>query len=378
MRAVLIVNPNATSTTPATRELVAHALRSRLNLTVAPTTHRGHAAELAREARLTGIDAVIVLGGDGTVNEVVNGLLGVPAPTAHQSVTVGPIPPLAIVPGGSANVFARSLGIAADPVEATNQVIDLITERSVRWVGLGHADRRWFTFNAGVGLDAEVCARIDAVRRKGKSATPTRYVRAAVRSFFAARQRPPSLTLHVTLTGARAVAAEEAAQPRKVRYPDPGRTIARRDSRTGAVASIEPRDPATGGRSPGREPIVEVPVHGVHYMFVSNTNIWTFLDGRAARTNPGTTFDTGLGVFAMRTTEIFRSLLLVRQLLKPNGNPTGADLTRFDDVAAVRVESDRPIGLQLDGDYLGLRSSMVFSSAPRALEVFAPRNPHFL
>lgn len=372
---MLIVNPNATSTTPATRELVAHALRSRLNLTVAPTTHRGHAAELAREARLTGVDVVIVLGGDGTVNEVVNGLLGVPAPTAHQSVTVGPIPPLAIVPGGSANVFARSLGISPDPVEATNQLIDLIARRSLRWVGLGHADRRWFTFNAGVGLDAEVCSRIDAIRRKGKSATPARYVRAAIRAFFAARRRPPSLTLHVTLTAAR---AEADRRSRRHRYPDPGRTIARRDSRTGAVASIEPREPLTAGRSAGREPVVEIPVHGVHYMFVSNTNIWTFLEGRAARTNPGTTFDTGLGVFAMRTTEVFGTLRLCRQLLKPNGNPTGADLTRFDDVACVRVESDRPIGLQLDGDYLGLRSSMVFSSAPRALEVFAPRDETFL
>ena len=76
MRAVLIVNPNATSTTPAGRDLLAHALESRVELTVAHTDHRGHAIEIARDAARDGIDVVIVHGGDGTVNEVVNGILG--------------------------------------------------------------------------------------------------------------------------------------------------------------------------------------------------------------------------------------------------------------------------------------------------------------
>ena len=184
MRALLIVNPNATSTTAAGRDLVAHALSSRLELSVATTTHRGHAADLARQARLSGIGLVIVHGGDGTVNEVVNGLLGVPAPTSMQSVTIGPIPPLAVVPGGSANVFARSLGIERHPVEATNQLIDLLRAKSRRRIGLGHCDKRWFTFNGGLGWDAEVCAAIDAGRRVGDAVSPTRYVAAALRTFF--------------------------------------------------------------------------------------------------------------------------------------------------------------------------------------------------
>ena len=76
MRAVLIVNPNATSTTPAGRDLLAHALESRVELTVVHTDHRGHAIEIGRDATRDGIDVVIVHGGDGTVNEVVNGILG--------------------------------------------------------------------------------------------------------------------------------------------------------------------------------------------------------------------------------------------------------------------------------------------------------------
>ncbi|WP_304439118.1 diacylglycerol kinase family protein, partial [Mycobacterium sp. NAZ190054] len=76
MRAVLIVNPNATSTTPAGRDLLAHALESRVSLTVIHTDHRGHAVEIGQQAARDGVDVLIVHGGDGTVNEVVNGVAG--------------------------------------------------------------------------------------------------------------------------------------------------------------------------------------------------------------------------------------------------------------------------------------------------------------
>ena len=121
VRAVLIVNPNATSTTPAGRDLLAHALESRVKLTVVHTDHRGHAIEIARDAAREGIDVVIVHGGDGTVNEVVNGILGEGGPG-------GPTPAVGVVPGGSANVFARALGISPDPTEATNQLVDLLSD----------------------------------------------------------------------------------------------------------------------------------------------------------------------------------------------------------------------------------------------------------
>ena len=126
MRAVLIVNPNATSTTPAGRDLLAHALESRVDLTVTHTDHRGHAIEIAEAANRDGVDVIIVHGGDGTVNEVVNGLLGAPGPGRPPA---DELPAVAVVPGGSANVFARALGISPDPIEATNQLIDLLGER---------------------------------------------------------------------------------------------------------------------------------------------------------------------------------------------------------------------------------------------------------
>ena len=85
MRAVLIVNPTATSTTTAGRDLLAHALKSRLELTVEHTRHRGHGGEIAQAAVQDGVDLVVVHGGDGTVSNVVNGLLGTPRAAAHRA-----------------------------------------------------------------------------------------------------------------------------------------------------------------------------------------------------------------------------------------------------------------------------------------------------
>lgn len=315
MRALLIVNPNATSTTPAGRDLLAHALSSRVRLTVAHTTHRGHAAELAAQARADSIALIIVHGGDGTVNEVVNGLLGEPHPKSMRTVPAGPIPLVAVVPGGSANVFARSLGIAPDPVDATNQLIDLLALRRRRTIGLGHCDNRWFTFNAGMGLDAQVCEAVDTGRSNGQAVTPGRYVRHAVRAFFRARREDPTLTVHV----------------------------------------------------PGHDP-----VDGVHYAFVSNSTPWTYLNRREVHTNPGTSFETGLGLFAMRTMRVLPSLRVVRQLLAAGLSPKSHSLIRFDDVSHIRIRATTPIGLQMDGDYIGVRSDVTFTAVADALTVVAP------
>lgn len=315
VRALLIVNPNATSTTAAARDLLAHALSSRLRVTVAQTTHRDHASELARGAREDGVGLVIVHGGDGTVNEVINGLLGVPLPTSMQAVTIGAIPPIAVVPGGSANVFARSLGIEADPVAATNQLIGLLDARARRTVGLGHCDNRWFTFNAGMGLDAEVCRAIDASRKDGTPVSATRYLRFSVQEFFKHKRRPAQLTVEV----------------------------------------------------PGRDPF-----ENVHYAFVSNSSPWTFLNDRPVHTNPGTAFDSGLGVFAMRSTALFPTLRVSRQLLAKGAEPKSRKLIRVDDVPSVRITSTEPMGLQMDGDYLGERTEAEFFSTPDALDVVAP------
>jgi len=320
VRAVLIVNPNATSTTAAARDLLAHALESRVRLTVEHTNHRGHAVEIAEAAARDGVDLIIVHGGDGTVNEVVNGLLGRPGP-----LPLGHVPAVAVVPGGSANVFARTLGIPNDPVDATNQLIDLLGEyrRTRRWrrIGLIDCGERWAVFSAGMGVDGEVVAAVEARRSKGRGVTMSRYVRAAVPAVLRSARREPTLTLYL----------------------------------------------------PDREPIT-----GVYFVFVSNSSPWTYANQRPVWTNPGTTYEKGLGVFATTSMNVLANLGLVRRMLSKHPKIKAKHLIREDDVACLRVTSgDTPIASQIDGDYLGLRDDMTFRSVPEALGVVAPpaRNP---
>src|SRR5262249_51950604 len=160
--------PTATSTTSAARDLLANALKSRLELTVEHTNHRGHGAELAQAAVQDGVDLVVVHGGDGTVSGVINGLLG--RPGTSGSGPTGPVPAAGLVPGGSANVLARSLGIAKAPVAATNQLIQLLDDyrRHQTWrrIGLIDCGEQWAVVNAGMGIDAEVVAAVEAERDK--------------------------------------------------------------------------------------------------------------------------------------------------------------------------------------------------------------------
>ena len=314
MRAVLIVNPNATSTTPAGRDLVAHALESRVGLVVTHTDHRGHAIEIAEAAKRDGTDVIIVHGGDGTVNEVVNGLLGKPGPDRPAADT---LPAVAVVPGGSANVFARALGISPDPIEATNQLIDLLGAHRGAWrrIGLMDCVERWAVFTAGMGVDGDVVAAVEAQRAKGRKVTAGRYIRIAVREMLGSVRDEPLLTVHL----------------------------------------------------PDREP-----VPGVHFAFVSNASPWTYANARPVWTNPDTTFETGLGVFAVTTMNVAANLLVVRRMLSKKARIKGKHLIREDNLPWVRITSAEPIACQVDGDFLGMRDDMTFTAVPQALAVVAP------
>src|SRR3982750_1960491 len=131
MRALVVVNPAATSTSARMRDVLVGALASELKVDVVDTTHRGHGRELGEQAVAEGMDLVISVGGDGTVNEVVNGLL-TNGPAPH-------LPALAVVPGGSTNVFSRALGRSRDPVEATAEILDALRAGRTRRVSLGTA-----------------------------------------------------------------------------------------------------------------------------------------------------------------------------------------------------------------------------------------------
>ena len=151
MRLLLIVNSSASSVTPRTRVLVTKALSTDHAVTVAETSRRGHATRLAQDAAAKGFDAVAALGGDGTLNETANGLAGSPCA-------------LVALPGGSTNVFARTIGLPNDPVEATEVVRRALAVGSQRRVGLGAVNGRYFLFHTGIGFDAEV---VHQVERRG-------------------------------------------------------------------------------------------------------------------------------------------------------------------------------------------------------------------
>ncbi len=347
MRALLIVNPHATSTTPLRRDVIAAALASAAELEVVETRYRGHAASLARAAAHEGMGLVITLGGDGTVNEAVNGILAAgPAGEPAAPAGAGSLPALAALPGGNANVFSRSLGLPADAVEATGQILRAIRQGRERTIGLGYAGSgcpngarpapaahasarhmpasgqsaqdgsrqcRYFTFNAGLGLDAEVVRAVDGLRAHGRTVTPALYLRTALRQFFRTTDR---------------------------RHP----------------ALFLERD----GHPPSGPLFLGV---------VSNTSPWTYLGSRAVTTNLAAGFDSGLDLFALRTLTTAATIATLRQMLRTAEQPRGRGVLTLHDQPELVLRAARPIAFQVDGEYMGESECVRFVAVPAALRV---------
>src|SRR5215217_3035260 len=147
-RMLVIVNPYATTMSDRLKHLVVYALQGRYDVTAIDTQRKGHAIDLVQEAAREGYDVVVAFGGDGTVNEAANGLIGTATP-------------LTCLPGGSNNVFCKMLGIPADVVDATEHLLLMADRWEPRAVDLGRVNGRRFTFAAGMGLDASVVERVD-------------------------------------------------------------------------------------------------------------------------------------------------------------------------------------------------------------------------
>jgi diacylglycerol kinase family enzyme len=309
MRALLIVNPYATTTTPVRREVIAHALASELDLDVVQTRYRGHAAHVAEGAAREGFGLLLTLGGDGTVNEVVNGMLRARPPGGARAAA----PLLGALPGGSANVFTRALGLPTDPVDATGRLLRALPAGQERTIGLGLAGQRYFCFNAGLGLDAEVVRVVEGLRARGRVASAALYVRTAARQFATVtNRREPALTLE----------------------------------RDGADA-----------------------VNGLFLGIVSNVSPWTYLGERPVRASPAAGFDTGLDLFALRRLGTLGTLNVVRQMLGRDGGPAGRHVVSLHDQDALTFRAARPTAFQVDGEYVGEREHVVLRSIPNALRV---------
>jgi diacylglycerol kinase family enzyme len=168
---LLIVNPYATTVSNRLKNLVVYALQGRFEVETVDTEAQNHATEIGREVRDHGYDVVVAFGGDGTLNEVANGLAGTDVPVS-------------VLPGGSTNVVCRTLGIPNDVVDATEHLLALADEWAPRRIDLGAVDERRFVFSCGVGIDATVVRRVDAHPRLKSRAGPYYYSWAAISAFY--------------------------------------------------------------------------------------------------------------------------------------------------------------------------------------------------
>src|SRR4051812_27800893 len=177
-RMLIIVNPYATTVSDRLKNLVVYALQGRYDVEAVSTEAQNHATEIGREACDGGYDIVVAFGGDGTLNEVANGL-------AETDV------PVSVLPGGSTNVVCRTLGIPNDVVDATEHLLSLADDFRPRKIDLGLVDKRHFVFSCGVGLDATVVQRVDAHPQMKAQMGPWYYSWAAVSGFYRRYLRNP-------------------------------------------------------------------------------------------------------------------------------------------------------------------------------------------
>ncbi len=182
-RMLVIVNPYATTVSDRLKNLVVYALQGRYEVDAIDTKAKNDATAIAREAALEGYDVVVAFGGDGTVNEAANGLLGSDTP-------------LTCLPGGGTNVYARLLGIPNDIVDATEHLLRVADDFAPRKVDAVRVNDRVFTFCAGLGLDASVTERVDSHPRL-KHRFGAYYFMVAGLKIFTSRYvaRPPRMTI---------------------------------------------------------------------------------------------------------------------------------------------------------------------------------------
>jgi len=170
-RMLLIVNPYATTVSDRLKNLVVYALQGRYEVETVATEAQNHAIEIGREVRDHSYDVVVAFGGDGTLNEVANGLAGTDVPVS-------------VLPGGSTNVVCRTLDIPNDVVDATEHLLALVDEWKPRKIDLGKIDDRRFVFSCGVGIDATVVRRVDSHPRLKSRAGHYYYSWAAISAFY--------------------------------------------------------------------------------------------------------------------------------------------------------------------------------------------------
>ena len=311
MRALLVANTFATTTDDDIQAQVVTALSKHLEVSVQNTTARNDAIEIARSAQHQGFDLVIGLGGDGTVNELANGLL-LDGPNPDR-------PLLAAIPGGNGNVFARNMGLSENPLEATAQIINALDMKKFKSIGVGKIATnnisRWFLFNAGIGLDAAVIAGMEARRASGKIVNDAAYASLALRELFTRTDRKhPALSLV---------------------------------SSSGEVH----RD--------------------AHFALIVNLAPWAYLGSKPLNPLPSASHDTALDVYAPTSLSVRSVLRLVRRALAGKSAENDAKVIALIDQKQVHIQSKRAMWIQVDGDIVTQSTELTATHVPNALKVLA-------
>jgi diacylglycerol kinase family enzyme len=328
VRGLLIVNRHATSMTATVTDLAVRSLAGVVDLEVARTQYRGHARELAAAADA---DLVIVHGGDGSINEVVNGVMGRGDGGAGMAATGGGAgvaatgggagvaatgggPQIAVIPGGGANVLARALGVPLDAAAAIRQVREAIATGRHRTIGLGLAADRYFTFSAGLGWDAEVVREVDRMRAQGHRESVTLFLRTMIRQYYRGTdRRQPALTVE-------------------------------RDG--------------------------EPPISGLFMTIVTNRSPWTYFRDRPLLPVPNPDFNSGLDLLALQRLRLTTVFNAVGQMLYVRSRPPrGQGMLSLLGSESLTLRSARPIAIQADGEYLGETEAVKFQFVPHALRV---------
>ena len=301
-----MVNSFASSVTARNTVVVHRRLARNNEVEVVETNRRGHATRFAHDAARRGIDVVIGYGGDGTLNEVATGIAGTETS-------------LGVLPGGSTNVFARTLGLPNDPVEAVDFLVAGIDAADFRPIGLGQVNGRYFCFHTGIGYDAAV---VQKVERRGS------LKRWLGHPLFI------SAGLSTWLWG------YDKHQPHFRLHGDGG------------------PDVADG-----------------YFTVVLNTNPYTYLGNRPLDLSPAATLNRGLVAITfttMRATAILGSLA---GALRGGGVKPADHLDIRTDVAKLVAENDTPFPYQVDGDALGTTTRLEFVHVPDAVKLVFPAKP---
>jgi diacylglycerol kinase family enzyme len=311
MNAVLIENPKAGRVSPSSLRIVERALEATFDLELATTNARGHAAALAHEAVEAGAKTVIAYGGDGTVNEVLNGLLG-----GEDTTEVV----LAVLPGGTTNVLARNLGYPNDLVEAAAQLIQVVERGTPKRRTVGRitaaSDRgrleRDFAFAAGLALDGEIVKRVDQMKRRRRR-NDGAFIYFGLRAFFGLHKHgKPQLMIDT---------------------PD-----GPQDAYWACIAADDP---------------------------------YTYLRRRGIHVAPEARNNDGLDLVAAQQLRFVRSLWWVQQSLgsaRHIGHKQALHLAAQD---WLHLRAHRPVPLQTDGEYLGDVTEVTAKALPHAIPVWA-------